>query len=183
MKTIPFPSRRILAASCVLLAPLSLARADAIELHPKAAAVAHLKSANSTDVVGTVQFIPETGGMRVLAHIMNLSPGEHGFHVHEHGDLSAPDLSSAGGHYNPTDEPHAAPHSARRHVGDLGNITASANGIATVDRLDSRIKLEGPHSIIGRAVIVHAKPDDFTSQPSGNAGDRVAGGIIQKVKR
>lgn len=157
--------------------------ADQQSLHKDAVAVAELKSANTTDVVGSVQFIPHAKGVRVLGHVMNLTPGKHGIHVHEKGDLSAPDLSSAGGHYNPTNEPHAGPDAERRHVGDLGNITAESNGTANIDIVDKRIKLEGPHSILGRAFIIHSGPDDFTSQPSGNSGKRVAGGIIQKVKK
>jgi Cu-Zn family superoxide dismutase len=176
-----FPSP--LLRLCLAVATVATAAADPISLHPEATAVAYLKAANHTDVVGTVQFVPGAEGVRVIAHVMNLSPGHHGFHVHEHGDLSAPDLSSAGGHYNPTHEPHAGPDADRRHVGDLGNLVADANGVATADRVDPRLSLEGAHSIIGRAVIIHADPDDFQSQPSGNAGNRVAGGIIQKIRR
>lgn len=161
----------------------STAFADPAELHPDAAAVAYLKPANGSDVTGTVQFIPTSGGIRVIAHVMNISPGEHGFHVHEHGNLSAPDLSSAGGHFNPTKDPHAGPDAARRHVGDLGNLKAEANGVATLDRVDRHLRLDGEHSIIDRAVIVHAKPDDLKSQPSGDAGDRLAGGVIQRIRR
>lgn len=175
--------RSSLSAFCLALTTAAIAAANPVSLHPAATAVAYLKAANHTDVVGTVQFVPTAQGVRVIAHVMNLSPGHHGFHVHEHGDLSAPDLSSAGGHYNPTHEPHAGPDADRRHVGDLGNIVVDADGVATIDRVDPRLSLEGAHSIIGRAVIIHADPDDFRSQPSGNAGDRVAGGIIQKIQR
>ena len=161
----------------------SVGSADQLSLHKDAVAVAELKSANTTDVVGSVQFIPHANGVRILGHVMNLTPGKHGIHVHEKGDLSAPDLSSAGGHYNPTNEPHAGPNAERRHVGDLGNITAESDGTAKIDMVDKRIKLEGAHSIMGRALIIHSGPDDFSSQPSGNSGNRVAGGIIQKVRR
>lgn len=157
--------------------------ADQMAIHPDAVAFARLKSGSQSDVVGTVQFVPGKKGVRVIAHVMNLRPGEHGFHIHEKGDLSAPDLSSAGGHFNPTDHPHAGPDSDRRHVGDLGNLTADSSGTARIDRLYKELSLDGVHSIIGRSVIVHQNPDDFKSQPSGNAGDRVAGGIIDKVKK
>jgi superoxide dismutase, Cu-Zn family len=157
--------------------------ADPVSIHPKAAAVAHLKPGKQSDVAGTVQFVPEKDGIRIIVHVMNLRPGDHGFHVHEKGDLSAPDLSSAGGHFNPTSHPHAGPDADRRHIGDLGNLTADSNGVVKTERIDKKIFLDGPNSILGRSVIIHQNPDDFKSQPSGNAGDRVAGGVIEKVKR
>ena len=107
-----------------------------------------------------------------------LEPGQHGFHVHEFGDLT--DLQkgeSAGGHFNPTGMPHGRPDDEERHAGDLGNIEADQNGVANVNIRDSVLRLNGPQSILGRAIVVHAKADEFT-QPSGDAGDRVALGVI-----
>ena len=182
MKTHPSSLRSILLP-LFAFAVCTVGVADQQSLHKNAIAVAELKSANTTDVVGSVQFIPHADGIRIVGHVMNLTPGKHGIHVHEKGDLSAPDFSSAGGHYNPTNEPHAGPDAERRHMGDLGNITAESDGTAKIDMVDKRIKLEGSNSILGRALIVHSGPDDFTSQPSGNSGDRVAGGIIQKIRR
>lgn len=174
---------KLAATAAMLLGVAPTLFADRADLHPDATAVAYLKPANGSDVTGTIQFIPSGRGVRILAHVMNLSPGKHGFHVHEHGDLSAPDLASAGGHFNPTKAPHAGPDARRRHVGDLGNLTAGQDGVATLDRVDYHLQLDGENSVIDRAVIVHAKPDDFKSQPSGNSGDRVAGGVIQRVRR
>ena len=105
--------------------------------------------------------------------------------VGQGGDVSAggfdadADGKCAGGHFNPEGMPHAGPDDAKRHVGDLGNLEADGQGHATYDHTDSMIKLNGPHSVIGRALIVHAKPDDFkTQQPPGNAGDRIGCGVI-----
>lgn len=113
---------------------------------------------------------------------MNLPRGRHGIHIHESGDVSAPDLSSAGGHFNPTNERHGGPDSAERHVGDLGNLEGNNINVGNLDYVDRRIRLDGPSSIIGKAVIIHERPDNLKSQPSGNAGARIAGGVIERRK-
>ena len=127
---------------------------------------------------GTVTFIPGPDGVHVTAHIEGLPPGEHGFHLHEKGDCSAPDGSSAGDHWNPTNQPHGAPDAPAHHAGDLGNITADASGTAHVDKVAHGLSLDGPQSAVGRAVIVHGKADDLKTQPSGNAGPRIACGVV-----
>lgn len=129
---------------------------------------------------GTVFFTSVQEGVKVVADLDGLTPGKHGFHVHEKGDCSAPDASSAGAHYNPSNSHHGSPDSKDRHAGDLGNIEADSVGHAHYERIDAVIKLEGPNSIIGRSVIVHAEPDDFISQPSGNAGAKVSCGVIER---
>ena len=130
-------------------------------------------------VNGQVVFTPLARGVRVLAQVNGLPEGTHGFHIHETGDCSASDASSAGGHYNPTGAPHGAPDAAERHVGDLGNIVANADSTGGYDQVDSVISLDGPDSIVGKAVVIHAGEDDFTSQPSGDAGNRLACGVIE----
>ena len=127
---------------------------------------------------GTVEFTQEAGGVRVVANLTGLTEGDHGFHIHEKGDCSAADGTSAGGHFNPEGTAHGAPDAAERHVGDLGNITADASGQATYNLLDTHLELNGDNNIIGLAVIVHALPDDF-SQPTGAAGARVGCGVIE----
>lgn len=141
-------------------------------------AVAVLHPTQDSDVHGTVTFTKVADGMEIVADIKGLSPGKHGFHIHEYGDCSALDGSSAGGHFNPEDEPHGAPTDQERHVGDLGNLNADSEGHAHYQRVDSQISFSGPHSIIGLAVIIHQGEDDFTSQPTGNAGPRVSCGVI-----
>ena len=131
---------------------------------------------------GEVTFTAESGGVRVVGTFSGLVFGEHGFHVHEKGDCSAPDGASAGGHFNPGAKPHAAREAAARHAGDLGNIKADPYGLARVDFVDSTLSLSGPDSIVGRAVIIHEKADDFTTQPTGNAGGRQACGVIEAAK-
>jgi Cu-Zn family superoxide dismutase len=125
---------------------------------------------------GIIWFEQKGKTVHVTGTVSGLTPGKHGFHVHEFGDCTDPDCS--GGHFNPTNMPHGGPDDAKRHVGDLGNIVADANGVASIDMKDSVIRLGGPSSIIGRAIIVHADPDDLKSQPTGNAGARLACGVI-----
>ena len=171
------------ALALVVLASQPLARADPASILPGAVAVAHLTPARQSNVTGTVQFIPVRDGVRVVAHMMNLTRGDHGFHIHETGDLSADDLSSAGGHYNRSAQSHGGPKSEKRHTGDLGNLSANSQGVATLDYVDPVLKLDGEHSIIGRAVIVHQGRDDLKSQPSGDSGIRISGGVIERIKR
>lgn len=142
------------------------------------AAVASLQPASGEDVSGTVLFIRTNDGIRIEADVQGLEEGEHGFHVHQYGDCTADDLTSAGGHYNPLNAPHGAPDDEQRHVGDMGNLEANADGMATYSRVDSVISFSGERSILGRAVIVHGGADDLESQPSGDAGPRMACGVI-----
>ncbi|HEY0550881.1 MAG TPA: superoxide dismutase family protein [Verrucomicrobiae bacterium] len=147
-------------------------------------ATAELNPASGSNVRGTVHFYETKGGVRVVAQISGLTPGKHGFHIHDKGDCSAPDAKSAGPHFNPTKMKHGGPTDAERHAGDFGNITADASGNATFKALDSRVSFDGANSIIGRGVIVHANEDDLKTQQSdtttpGNAGPRVACGEIK----
>jgi Cu-Zn family superoxide dismutase len=145
-------------------------------------AMAQMIPTSGSSVKGTVTFTQSTGGgIHVHAEISGLTPGDHGFHVHEYGVWSENGMST-GGHFNPTQAPHAAPDSKKRHVGDLGNITANANGHATLDVDDPHMSFHGAASILGRGLVVHEKADDLKSQPAGNAGARLAVGIIGVAK-
>ncbi|HYC57019.1 MAG TPA: superoxide dismutase family protein [Candidatus Binatia bacterium] len=146
----------------------------------KAVAVLHATEGNKVE--GTITFTKAGTGVKLSGKITGLTPGKHGFHVHEFGDCSAPDGTSAGGHFNPTGEPHAAPTESARHTGDLGNVEADASGAATIDYTDTRATFEGTNSILGRGLIVHAKADDLKTQPTGDAGGRVACGVIGVAK-
>lgn len=145
-------------------------------------AIAVLHSTEGNNVRGTVTFEKKDKGIGVLAEIKGLTGGKHGFHIHEYGDCSAADATTAGGHFNPEKMPHGGPRSEKRHVGDLGNIEADGDGNARLEMVDPKLAFQGSHSIIGRSVIVHAKPDDFTTQPTGDAGDRWACGVIGFAK-
>ncbi|UCH64213.1 MAG: superoxide dismutase family protein [Fidelibacterota bacterium] len=141
-------------------------------------AIAVLYPTGGNGASGSVRFIQADHGVRVVAQLHGLTPGPHGFHIHQYGDCSAPDASSAGGHFNPTGAPHAGPDTGKRHLGDLGNIIADETGNAYLDVVDHLLTLEGPNGIVGRAVVLHAGADDLTSQPSGAAGPRIACGVI-----
>ena len=145
---------------------------------PKADAVAVLVPTAGNTAAGSVVFAKTGQGLRVIAKISNLSPGPHGFHIHEFGDCRAPDAASAGDHFNPGNAPHGAPDAETRHVGDLGNIVADESGAAKMDVVIAGLQLEGPDMIIGRSVIVHADADDMQTQPTGGAGARLACGVI-----
>ena len=147
-----------------------------------AKAIALLSPAKDKTVKGVVTFTQTDNGVKVYAHLEGLAPGKHGFHVHEFGDCSAPDLTSAGGHFNPTQVAHGAPTDHTRHSGDLGNIVADDKGMAMLEWVDPMMQLSGLNSIIGRAVIVHTKEDDLKTQPTGNAGPREACGVIGIAK-
>lgn len=148
---------------------------------PPLKAVADMAPTEGSEVRGTVTFEETDGNVLVTAELSGLAPGMHGFHIHEVGDCSAPDATSAGGHFNPMDAMHGGPGSAEHHSGDLGNIEADENGNASYNSTLGYLTLgEGPTSIVGRAVIVHEKEDDLESQPTGAAGARLACGVIVK---
>ncbi|WP_165247068.1 superoxide dismutase family protein [Paludisphaera soli] len=144
-------------------------------------AVATLIPTKDSKVQGQITFTEHDGKVKVSGVITGLTPGEHGFHVHEFGAWSEDGMAS-GGHFNPTGEKHADRSASMRHVGDLGNITADESGKATIEIEDSHLKFHGPTSILGRGLVVHAKADDLKTQPSGDAGGRLAVGVIGVAK-
>lgn len=148
---------------------------------PPGGVSARLEPRSGSTVTGTVVFSPVGENTRVQATVRGLTPGEHGFHVHEAGDCSAPDASSAKGHFNPTGKGHGHHTAADHHAGDLPNLIADKDGNAKYDVEVSRLHIAtGPVGIIGRSIVVHADPDDYRSQPAGNSGKRVACGVIEK---
>jgi len=161
---------------------LAAASATAVLAAPPTRAVAVLRPTAGNSVEGQVTFSKADGGVKVSGHLTGLTPGKHGFHIHEFGDCTATDGSSAGGHFNPAGAQHGAPTDAMRHEGDLGNVDANDKGVADLDYVDTHASFEGDASILGRGVIVHAAPDDFKTQPTGNAGARVACGVIGAAK-
>lgn len=142
----------------------------------KAAAVIHPTEGNS--ISGTVTFEKDSAGITVNAHITGFEPmSKHGFHIHRYGDCRAEDGTSAGGHYAPDGGEHGEP-GPNTHDGDLGNLVSNEDGEATLNIISTDITLNGPKSIIGRGIIIHADADDMKSQPSGNAGPRIGCGVI-----
>ena len=143
-----------------------------------------LQSKSGSKVEGNVVFTQENGEVKMTAVLSGLKPGKHAIHIHENADCSADDGKSAGGHWNPTDEEHGKWGSSDGyHRGDIGNLEADENGNATITRTTDEWCIgcdDEKMNIIGHGIIVHEGADDFTSQPSGNAGARVACGEIKQ---
>lgn len=144
-------------------------------------ATAKLEPTQGNQVRGTVHFTQVGGELRIKGQVTGLKPSsEHGFHVHEKGDCSSGDGTSAGGHFNPHNTRHGMPMGAEHHTGDLPSLLSDATGTAKID-----VKISGPRvgsgadDIVGRGLIVHEKRDDFMSQPTGDAGARVACAVIR----
>jgi Cu-Zn family superoxide dismutase len=146
------------------------------------AATAVVHAAKGQAVSGVVKFEAVADGVKVSWELTGLTPGKHGFHVHEYGDCNCDDGKCVGGHFNPDGKKHGGPTSADRHVGDLGNIEADAKGVAKGELTDKQISLGGAHSIIGRSIMVHEKEDDLKTDPTGNAGGRIGYGAIGIAK-
>lgn len=146
-------------------------------------ATANLESRSDSNVTGSAQFLRhEDGQIELTLRIEGATPGTHAAHLHEFGDCSADDGSSAGGHWNPTTHPHGEwdNHEDGHHLGDLGNIEVGEDGTGSLSMTTDRWELGtgGMADIVGTAVIVHADADDFTTQPTGNAGGREACGVV-----
>ena len=168
----------LLAGAVLLAACQSAPQQPAQELR----ATAGLQPTKGNKTFGEATFEPAPGGkVRIIVFAQNLRPDrEHGFHIHEAGDCSSGDGMSAKGHFNPHGKPHGNPSSPERHAGDLPSLKAAKNGRAKLDVVVDGITLTpGPASIIGRGLIIHADPDDYKTQPTGNAGARLACGVIR----
>lgn len=170
--------KKIILTSSLFIASLLISSSFAFA----ETARAELKPTQGNTTKGEINFYSTTekekDAVKLNIEISGLTPGKHGFHIHEIGDCSAPDGTSAGGHFNPSASEHGAPTGEHRHNGDLGNIIADDAGNAKVSITDETISLSGENSIIGKSVIVHAGEDDLKTQPTGNAGSRVACGVI-----
>lgn len=154
-------------------APAETAPSDAPAAAPKTVEIT-LQAKSNSKLAGKATLSESSEGVKVVLALENVSPGDHGAHVHEKGDCSAPDAASAGGHFNPGSHPHALPTGSPRHLGDLGNITIGKDGKGTLEIVaaGANLKDSDPSSFMGRSIIVHEKKDDG-GQPTGNAGGRI----------
>ncbi|MFO7305805.1 MAG: superoxide dismutase family protein [Gammaproteobacteria bacterium] len=144
-------------------------------------AVVQIEPTQGNTVSGMLTIVAEDDGVRLTGTLQGLKPdGEFGFHIHEKGDCSAPDASSAGGHFNPLNVAHGHPESDTHHVGDMMNLKSDADGVAQVDAraFGATLNTGEPTDVLGRAVVVHESADDYTSQPAGNSGARIGCGVI-----
>ena len=167
----------VLLSAAVLLAGCQMFRTEGPQ------ATADLRPTKGNSASGTATFTQYGDKVRVHAVVTGLRPGqEHGFHVHEVGDCSSGDGMSTKGHFNPYGKPHAHFSTAERHAGDLPALKADANGRAELTvELDVMTVASGPASVVGRGLIVHAQQDDYRTQPTGNAGARLACAVIRRV--
>ena len=182
-------STLMLAIAAALLAgcastgtPTATAAAAAPAKSTASRATVNLAPASASLVSGTLTLVPMGDGVHITGEVGGLKPGDvRGFHIHEKGDCSAADASSAGGHFNPGAQAHGRAGQGAHHAGDTDNIVANAKGVARIDAHVTGVTLGGGagNDIAGRAVIVHAAADDYTTQPTGNAGARVACGVIK----
>jgi Cu-Zn family superoxide dismutase len=148
---------------------------------PTAAAALQLAPTQGNTAGGMLSVTAEADGVRISGQLLALPPdAEFGFHIHEKGDCSAPDASSAGEHFNPANAQHGNPDSGAHHAGDMLNAKSDAEGNAQVDVKATGVTLGGgqPNDVLGKAVVLHEKPDDYSTQPSGNSGARIACGVI-----
>jgi len=144
---------------------------------------ATLEATRGNSATGTVMFHQQADGVFLHARVSGLKPGqEHGFHIHEKGDCSSGDGMSTGGHFNPGAKPHG-PQDADHHAGDLPALKADANGQADLRVLVRGLTIgSGAADIVGKGLIVHAQPDDYKTQPTGNAGARIACAVIASTR-
>jgi Cu-Zn family superoxide dismutase len=176
---------RIAPLSMTLAAALTLAACGHMGMGGSGpAATAKLQPTTGNSTTGDVRFTSLGGGkVRVAGEVRGLKPNaEHGFHVHEKGDCSSGDGNSAGGHFNPTGAPHGRHGSGAHHTGDLQSLKADGSGVAKFSFESSSLAIgSGVNDITGKGLIVHRDPDDYTTQPTGNAGPRLACAVIQKA--
>lgn len=162
------------------LAALALAGCSAFSTEPSARAA--LEPTRGNAAAGTVHFVQAGDTVQVSGQISGLKPGtEHGFHIHEKGDCSSGDGMSTGGHFNPGSHAHGRHGEGMHHTGDLPSLKADAKGVARFAFTSRSIRVgSGDNNVVGRGLIVHRDPDDFATQPTGNAGPRLACAVIQK---
>jgi len=175
-------SRRflILAASFALAAWTTSAAAADMPATATEKSKAIIEAKSGSSVSGAAVATETKGAVEIVVDVAGASAGVHAVHIHEKGDCSAPDATSAGGHFNPTGEAHGAPDADHHHAGDFGNMTVGADGKGHLVITSKMLTVAaGPNSVAGRAIIVHEKEDDMKTQPTGNAGGRIGCGVFK----
>jgi Cu-Zn family superoxide dismutase len=176
--------RTLLAlAPVALLAACSGSKPPSTAVAPSAGptAVATIEGRSGSALTGTATFVQNGDAVHVSVDVSNAPQGIHAVHLHEKGDCSAPDATSAGGHFNPMHMEHGSPDASVHHAGDFGNMSVGEDGHGHIE-LDTTMLtvLPGDRSVDGRAIVVHAKEDDMHTQPTGNAGGRIGCGVVER---
>ena len=154
-------------------------KAPPAQTMPVGKATASIEARSGSSLSGTADFVLQGEKLMITVSLKGAPPGPHAVHIHEKGDCSAPDASSAGPHFNPGGHQHGSPDAPEHHAGDLGNITIGEDGTGTLMIHTSELTVAGePSGVVGHAIIVHEKSDDFVTQPTGNAGGRIGCGVI-----
>ncbi|GIP32495.1 superoxide dismutase family protein [Paenibacillus sp. J2TS4] len=178
--------RKLAALICgiILIGGLTLAAVQQIDWRGKAQPVSIGKPYvklydTSGKEVGSATLTREAGGVRLQLQVSGLTPGKHGFHIHEKAFVPF-DFKTAGGHFNPEGKKHGRSNPEGQHLGDMPNLEVKQDGTAEADLLLERATLEkgSPNSLLGKSIIIHAQEDDYLTDPAGNAGDRIVGGNI-----
>ena len=147
-------------------------------------ATATIESRSGSTVTGTATFEQVGNKVKAVVEISGATAGQHGLHIHEKGDCSDPAAKSAGDHFNPGKSDHGGPEKPSHHAGDFGNMTIAEDGKGRLEiELDAISVGQGDNAIVGRAIVFHEKPDDLTTQPSGNSGVRQGCGEIKPIKK
>ena len=169
-----------LMLGCVVVRATDTGEPDHDHDAEHATAFARIEAKSGSSVSGHARFTQRHEGVLVEIHVENAPPGWHAVHIHEIGDCSAEDGTSAGGHFNPGGHDHGSPHAAVHHAGDLGNMLVGDDGVGHHAIFMPELTVDaGDHSVVGRGIIVHADADDLVSQPTGAAGGRIGCGVIR----
>jgi len=173
--------RRFVLVGAMVVGVAGVAGARSAAVKPKTS-VANLEAKSGSKATGTATFTEDRGKVTLVVELSGATPGEHALHIHEKGDCSDPEAKNAGGHWNPTTPPsaHGKWGAGAHHLGDIGNITVGADGKGTLKMTTNKWIIGGGvfNDITNKAVVVHGGVDDFTTQPTGNAGNRIACGVI-----
>jgi len=153
--------------------------APATQTMPAGRATATIEGRSGSTMTGTAEFAMHGDKLMITVSVKGAPEGQHAVHIHDKGDCSAPDASSAGGHFNPGGHQHGSPDAAEHHAGDLGNMMVGADGTGSLMIHSGDLTVGGSaNGVVGHAIVVHEKSDDFVTQPTGNAGGRIGCGVI-----